>query len=553
MLSVAVLSAGAGSALLASPANAGWVDVPNGGLLVSFTSNLTPYTWTLVAAQSRGGWFETPASTLQPGDSPRYVVYPYQTRTPGICFGNDAFDYDAYLTYQVNVLGGPPEYANVVIWGTYTDNLCLGAHGVNDPLLPGFAVYFTSSPPPPGYDALNASGAAPGPQIANPQLTYQHNVPNLFDQSFQAVGNYTVDASTNLGAPFVNVLNTLCSGATNTTCSFTQQGPLTWGTGDASSPYIGTHCGAGTSNFGVSYTAAQTATLSVGGGLTLATQVTLFDVESNSIAVSVEASHQWSETKSETRMSSMDIPAGDIGYLWVIPTVGKVVGTLVVSNGSATFTANNFTQVRSGVSRNSLTPAFDVVTKVRPMTPAELQNHCGGSIGSTLGAASGGKKPPVTLVPGRGVAGVSLGQTQRQVERELGPATRQQFLVDPCQGLERGCDAVLGTGGRWTYPKRKLTVVFGHDTRVSGLIYRGAQRTGRGAGVGASEPVVRGSHPQVTCSLPARGRKNCTLIGTNAGRTVKTVFGFRRMSGGLYKCDRVLIYVLAGARKGVAS
>ena len=39
----------------------------------------------------------------------------------------------------------------------------------------------------------------------------------------------------------------------------------------------------------------------------------------------------------------MDIPAGDIGYLWVIPTVGKVVGTLVVSNGSATFTANNFT------------------------------------------------------------------------------------------------------------------------------------------------------------------------------------------------------------------
>ena len=118
-------------------------------------------------------------------------------------------------------------------------------------------------------------------------------------------------------------------------------------------------------------------------------------------------------------------------------------------------------------------------------------------------------------------------------------------------GFEQGCDAVRGTGGRWTY--RNLTVVFGHDTRVSGLIYRGAQRSARGAGVGASESVVRGAHPRVTCSRPARGRKDCTLIGTNGGRTVKTVFGFRRMSGGLYKCDRVRIYVLDGARERVAS
>ena len=61
-----------------------------------------------------------------------------------------------------------------------------------------------------GYDANGSSGAAPGPQIADPQLTYQHNVPYLFDQTIEAVGNYTVDASTNLGAPFVDVLNTLC-------------------------------------------------------------------------------------------------------------------------------------------------------------------------------------------------------------------------------------------------------------------------------------------------------------------------------------------------------
>jgi hypothetical protein len=31
------------------------------------------------------------------------------------------------------------------------------------------------------------------------------------------------------------------------------------------------------------------------------------------------------------------------------------------------------------------------------------------------------------------------------------------------------------------------------------------------------------------------------------------VFGFRRLNGGVYKCDRVLIYVLDGARERVAS
>ena len=550
ILGVAALCAGAGSALLASPALAGQVDYNNGGLLSAAVYNLTPYTWTLVA--QNGAWSTAPPATIAPGGGGGYALSPYQTRTPGACFGHNAYDFDAYMTYRVDVLGGPPEYANVVIWGSWTDNYCLGRQVGGPVVNPGFAVYFTSSPPPAGYDANGSSGAAPGPQIAAPQLTYQHNVPYLFDQTIEAVGNYTVDASTNLGAPFVDVLNTLCSGAASTTCSFTQDGPLTWGTGDVSNPYVATHCGAGSSNYAVSYTAARTATLSVGGSLTLGTQVTLFDVESNSISVSVEAQHQWSETKSETRLSSIDISSGGIGYLWVIPTVGKVVGTLVVSNGSATFTATNFTQVRSGVSRDALTPAFDVVTKVRPMTSAELQDHCSHSAGSTLRGASGGK-PPIKLVPGHGVAGVSLGQTQKQVERKLGRATSQQFLVHPCRGLERGCDAVRGTGGRWTYRKRNLTVVFGRDTRVSGLIYRGAQRTARGAGVGASEPVVRGSHPRVTCSPPERGRKNCTLIRTNGGHTVKTVFGFRRTSGGLYKCDRVRIYVLDGAREPVAS
>jgi hypothetical protein len=85
---------------------------------------------------------------------------------------------------------------------------------------PRLDVWDTTAPPPAGYDS-GSSPAAPAPQTANPQVTYSHNVPDLFDQTFQIAGNYTVDASTDLGAPFVSVLNTIC-GSNASACSFTQ-------------------------------------------------------------------------------------------------------------------------------------------------------------------------------------------------------------------------------------------------------------------------------------------------------------------------------------------
>ena len=91
---------------------------------------------------------------------------------------------------------------------------------------------------------------------------------------------------------------------------------------------------------------------------------------------------------------------------------------MVVSNGSATFTATNFSEVRSGVTQDPLTPAFDAIAKVRPMNVQELKSIC--HIGSTrlLGAPAG--PPPSAVAPGRGVAGVKLGQTAAQVKRTLG-------------------------------------------------------------------------------------------------------------------------------------
>ena len=63
-----------------------------------------------------GGWNTSPASTIQPGGGTLYRLNPWQTLTPGICFGYNEYNFDAYITYRVDVLGGPPEYANLVIW-----------------------------------------------------------------------------------------------------------------------------------------------------------------------------------------------------------------------------------------------------------------------------------------------------------------------------------------------------------------------------------------------------------------------------------------------------
>ena len=65
----------------------------------------------------------------------------------------------------------------------------------------------------------------------------------------------------------------------------------------------------------------------------MSAEFTLFDVVSNSISVSVEASHQWTETGTITRQSTVDIPPNGIAHLWLVPVVGKVTGTLVVSDG----------------------------------------------------------------------------------------------------------------------------------------------------------------------------------------------------------------------------
>ena len=78
-----------------------------------------------------------------------------------------------------------------------------------------------------------------------------------------------------------DVLNSLCANAPNTTCSFTQTGPFTWGIGTPGTPYQASNCaapGSAPSSLTIPYNAAQSATLTIGAGVTLSDEVNLFDV-----------------------------------------------------------------------------------------------------------------------------------------------------------------------------------------------------------------------------------------------------------------------------------
>ena len=504
--------------------------------------------------QSGGGWTTAPAQTIQAGTGAVYQLNPWQALSPGICFGHDEYDFDAYMTYRVDVLGGQTEYANVVIWGPWNQNYCLnGGHWAD----PGFAVYFTTAPPPAGYDPWNNGGASPGTEISQSQLTYAHNVPSTYDQSLYAVGNWTIDASANYSsAAMSNVLNSLCANAPNTTCSFTQTGPLAWGIGLPGTPQQASNCaapGSAPSSLSITYTADQSATLSIGAGVTLSDEVNLFNVIASDVSVSVEGQHQWGDTQTFIRTTSVAVPPRDIASVWTVPVQAKVTGTLVVSNSSAQFTITNFSEQRDGVStstlagvdppNDNLSPSFDVLTKVRPMTPAELQSSC------HLGAVRGLGIPPTPtarLVPQQGVARVKLGQSQAQVVGALGQPQVKRFPLTPCRNLGAGCYATRGIGGIWAYPQ--LSVVFGPDLRVTGLIYTGAQRTAGQLGVGSTLAAVRRALPSAVCAHRGTGT-DCTLTRRQGQWTIKTVFRSTKTNGAPLKCMQVLIYVIRNSGK----
>ena len=309
----------AGSAVLTSSASAGGISNTT-GIMNALVRNLTPYTMTLVAAETPGTtplypnggdfWYARPPDTIAPGGDGGWVLRPNDNYNRGP--GGYVYGYDAYMTYRVDVLGGPAEFVTVAI----SQAESTGSYGTAHPAID---VYNTTAPPPAGWDPgfRNAPAAA----SANAQVDYEHNTPGLFDQELSLTGgNYTFDATAAQDAPFAELLNAACGGATDAACSFTQS-TLTYGPGPLTlaTPQFNTCVGPGggpdnDNNYAsVEYDASQTATLSVGGGLSVGAESSIFGAVTVGSTMSIEASKQWGDTATYSRTSKVYLPANTAG------------------------------------------------------------------------------------------------------------------------------------------------------------------------------------------------------------------------------------------------
>jgi hypothetical protein len=571
-----------GTAVLASPAMAGGVDTDTGDFAAG-VYNVTPYPMTLVAAAtpetgacSSSCWLQRPASTIAPGEAMVYRLAPNFIGGGGITF-SDEFGYDGWMTYRVDVLGGPPEYVTISLSQRFSN----GVFGNN---IPALRQFITSAPPAASYDPGPNPDALPAPLTTSPQLTYQPFAPQPFDLTYTLTGNHTVDASSNLGQALADVLNAICNGDKSNTCSFAQTGPLTWGIGTPVNTGIGFNCTSKTPTGGssgrraasssgvgdepkpppqppendpnyflIDYEDSQSASLTVGGSVSVGTKFNLFDSISGSISVKLEAEHEWQQVQSYTRETKVYIPDNSAAHVWVAPVVGKVTGTLTLTTGPATFTITNFSETRDGVAKDDLTPAFDVITNTRPMTPTEKSKLCPSGTMKGLGNVPSGRSAPSRLVAGRGVSKVLLGQSQTQVSRTLGTPSSKLFTMRRCWGLQTGCDAMPAAGGIWNY--RGLSVRYSANRHVDGVVYRGHRRTAGGIGVGSGLTAFEAMYDNESCTPLLRHNRYarqvfCTLSGHDNGVPVQTVFRFGRTRHHIYDCDKVTIALVDPSLQG---
>jgi len=394
-------------------------DKPDGldssGDLWGWVTNLTPYTLTYVAqgVRSPGEWFnngngELP-QTVEPGQSFAWELRNYSEQKD--ILGGHMWLFSGWITYKADVVNGSSEYLTVSVGGCD----CSGTFHGDWPYI-RVRVFNTTGPPKTfddshryGYDPINdqdillPSGSY---KTKDQQIDWDRNgTVNDNNVYFQVKGNFTVDAAKDPPA-LADVLNSMCAGADHTSCSFTQTGPLTWGLGGAKAKKLlaqSANCVLSKNAARVTDSAAtpppppptddqswheysveesQTATLGVGGSLSASAETEVLGVIGLEVEAKVGIQHEWSTTTSLTKTTRVYMPDNYLSSIWIAPEVGTVKGTLVVSTDGqdgkplATYTITNFTETRSGVTRDADTPAFDIITDSRPLTAAERSYWC---------------------------------------------------------------------------------------------------------------------------------------------------------------------------------
>ena len=185
----------------------------------------------------------------------------------------------------------------------------------------------------------------------------------------------------------------MCAGARGTTCSFTQLGDPRWSIGDPVSQATVKSCGPEPPGLSgqrpvtnppadspdwheVTVEAKRTKSVSIGGSLSVSAEAELFHVIDAEVTAKIGIEHEWSETTTFEKSTRIYVPRNWIAGVWVAPVIGKVTGTLVVTTDLARYTITNFDQTASGVSKDLLTPAFNIMTNSRQMTAQEYQVAC---------------------------------------------------------------------------------------------------------------------------------------------------------------------------------
>jgi hypothetical protein len=560
---VAAVAATVLFATAASPARAAGGIGGDMGLWGQIT-NVTPYPWTFVEAGGPSSRWQTGQlpfpNTVQPGQSFVYENMPYNFSSSA--FG-DAWDYSAWFTYKAQVAGGATEYLTVVDSGCH----CTGTDSGQFPDVSTY-IYNSSSAPPASYDPINTYFANPpptnpAPETAQPQIAWSQSDSIYSDAVFFIKGDYTLDASKDPAA-LPDVLDSLCQNSTNTTCNFDASKAVTWGIGPAVMTGSAYNCVPSApvptpadpsklppNQESIDYTTDETQSLTVGGSLTGKTETTLFDVMKVDLELTVEASHQWSETKVNNMSEEVDIPTNEYAYIYSAPTVAKTIGTLKLTittpGGVATFTILNFGATRSGIARDATTPAFDAITTTVPFTPAQYAQCVSGGLGAKAPAPKPKPKrrpkpkapaPTPTdahsLFPGTGVGGVKLGATPAQVTQALGSPEFTQRGSNDCSMLDPRCPTGGKTARVWSYPQ--LEVLFNGRHRVGALLDTGTETSAKGVGVGITRARLQAAYPKVACQqYPVAF--DCRLSSSGA----QTVFHFP-LSGA---ADTVLVYATA--------
>lgn len=115
------------------------------------------------------------------------------------------------------------------------------------------------------------------------------------------------------------------------------------------------------------------------------------------------------------------------------------------------------------------------------------------------------------IIPGQGIAGVRIGDSEAQVRNVLG---RPRKVIPPSWGY------ATPLNGR---------VSFNHRRRVNDVwTTNHGQRTRKGIGPGSSLKQMRATYHHARCYAAKQGKRSlCTLVFRSHRRTVKTDFLFR--------------------------